>query len=692
MRWVSRAELLGKGGLPKSNKRALSALLDKMGVRAQLERTNGGQAIFYALDDLPASIRDELGEEQNERHSTPKSLHKSLEARAEASCDDIEHARAAYDAATGKAKARADELARLLSLMDIEMGHPGASVTAAAEAVAARANIAMSSRTIRRAWTAAGAAPHHARAWLLLPSWNAPRSEWTAEEEAFWAAVWAEKAGVETDGDPFSRAWRRAAWKAQRAGSLIVSEARCRRRWNEAPATGRTAHVMGTSALRSHRTPTRRERPPFAMSVVSCDAYTANIVVRFPDGSEDRPTVFLAEDVHSSKILAWVPARTADAASSRKLVLDVIAEHGLPDCFQFDNGKEFAALAVGSVKDKHSADAEAREKMRRPLDRLNVAVDFTAPYNGREKTVERRIGDLQLDEPGAFPGAYVGNRPDNHPQRSDGQKKSRTAVAWADFEAQLAESIRDHNAYDGFDGKARPRRGEGKLGSFDATFAAGLAARSAAGRPVKRLTPGQWELARCKVKFLTPNAKTGSLTWDTGIYFDPVDFAQTNALLAARDRSPDGAVAVFFDPENPAAGAKVFDEDRRPVVERLPLAERTVFISEERRHEKKRTRSKVRSLTKKLAAAQDADHAAAVAALIEAPPVPPPPPVPAAALAEKVVAPAFGAPRWPTDAADAPPKPAAEAAPDPFDMLAEAYGLRADDDPPERKRASAAPR
>jgi hypothetical protein len=690
MRWVSRAELLGKGGLPKTNKRALSALLDKMGVRARIERTNGGQAIFYALDDLPASIRNELQEEPAEALSAPMSFGDSTAARAKSHTADIEHARAAYDAASGKAKARADGMARLLSLMDIEMAHPGASATAAAGAVAARPNVSASARTILRAWTAAGAAPHHARAWLLVPRWKAPETKLTAEEEAFWAAVWSEKAGVGTDCDAFSRAWRRAARKAKSAGTLIVSEARCRRRWNAAPATARTAHVKGASALRSHRTPTRRERPPYPMSVVSCDAYTANVLVRFSDGTEDRPTVFLAEDVHSSKILGWVPSRTADAASSRKLVLDVIAEHGLPDCFQFDNGEEFAALAVGSVKDRPMD--EAREKMRRVLDRINVAVDFTAPYNGREKTVERRIGDLQLNEPGAFPGAYVGNRPDNHPQRSDGQKKGRAAVEWSEFVAWLAQQIQDENAYDGFGGKARPRRGEGKLGSFDATFAAGIEARTAAGRPVKRLTAGQWQLARCKVKFLTPNAKTGALVWDTGVFFDPANMDQTDALLAARERSPDGAVAVFFDPENPAAGAKVFDEDRRPVVERLPVAERSVFISEERRQEKKRTRSKVRSLTKKLAAAEDAHHAAAVAALIETQPAPPAAPAPAAAFAEKVVAPAFGAPRWPSEAPDAATKPAAETTPDPFEMFEEAYGLRTEDGPLERKRASAAPR
>lgn len=629
MRWVSRTHVLGLPGFPMRNKGTLQDKLRCLGVRMKKGRGNGGERWLVCLDDLPDEMHAAFAERER------------AEGLSRQAPPDIDAARQRYDAASPKVRRRAEEKAKALGFMDVEMGLGGVDPTAAAKAVAAQLGArGLGWRTIYRAWQVAGGAEPEARTWLLTADYGSEESPWNAEEVAFFDTV--VEAMRRTYADyPFSAGWRKAMWDARASGEAEVSEARCRRRWNALTASQRTEIIHGKSGLRKHRPPKHRKKPDYAGSVFCLDARTVDVNVMLPNGEVKRPLMLAVEDVYSSKILAHTFALTDTEDAWRELLFSLWDEVGLPDVWLLDNSAAFAALAVGSVKDKPmSPEQEQRERSTRLLDRLKQPVWFAAAYNGQEKTIERRFRDFAASyEAGAFKDyrAYVGNHPGARSERNDG------AVPWDVFTGRYADEVAKYNAFDGFDGLARPRRGEGQRGSFNATWEHGLAEREAAGKPMRRLTEAQWRLARMKPKFLKPHPETGRITYRNRLYFEPDTIEQTDKLLAARRASPDGKVIVWADPADYGAGALITDHANVVRIDRLPRAPDSEFWTEEQYRERQKRRQARLKAEKRAEEAAEAELEAEVRGLLRPEPGAPAPAAPVASAA-KVVAPAFGAP------------------------------------------------
>ncbi|WP_316978010.1 transposase domain-containing protein [Shumkonia mesophila] len=299
---------------------------------------------------------------------------------------------------------------------------------------------------------------------------------------------------------PFENCYEDLRQAAAANGWQIPAARTLRRRIErEIPAAIVTLLRDGEEAARRMFPWQERDRTCFhALEAVNADNHTIDVMVRFPDGTVDRPSIIAVQDLYSNKILAWRVDLNPTATGTRLAFYDVFRAYGVMSLAFLDNGREFAAkLITGGQPTRYRFKVTAGE-MDGVLTSLGVEVHWCRPYSGQSKPIERAFKEFcqAISTHPAFAGAYTGSSPTTKPANYGSR-----AVGFDEFMAVFAEGVRQYNARPG-----RRTRVCGGTMSFDDAFA-----RSYAQSVITKATDEQLRMAMLAAEPVTARTPDGSI-------------------------------------------------------------------------------------------------------------------------------------------------------------------------------------
>lgn len=508
MRFYSAADLAGLPGMPLH----ASSVWNKAQREAwpfEVRELPTGPCRFYPITALPLETQAEL--------------------RRRNGIADSERIHAAE--VTDKKRERARERAALVrvSLELIAQGTPSRE----ADALAAEGT-EHSARSVMR-WRLA-VQDHPVSDWtaLLLDGRKGGQRRVELNEEA-WAIL---KSDYLRGSKPAFRAcYERLKVIARKRGWELPNVVTLRRRLlAEVPRTVRTLKREGEKALEQMYPAQKRDRASFqALEALNADGHRLDILVRWPDGSVERPIMLGFQDLASNKILSWRIDRTENADLIRLTVGDLIEQWGIPDHIYFDNGRAFASKWLtghtptrfrGKIRDEDPVGV---------LVQLGIQVHWTTPYHGQSKPIERAWRDLceYLSRHPAFEGAYLGSDTTKKPHNVG----TRT-IELADFLRVADVVIREHNARE--DRRSSVAQGR----SFDDVFRSSYEKRT-----IRRLTDAQRRLLMLAVDAVNIRSTGEIHLWGNRYWSAELAHLETKR------------VSVRFDPQALHAGIYVYRLD-----------------------------------------------------------------------------------------------------------------------------------
>lgn len=367
----------------------------------------------------------------------------------------------------------------------------------------------------------------------------------------------------------FSACYRRVVKLAKsKKWSPIPSERALRRRFDhEVPEAVQIAAREGREKLKALYPPQRRTRSHLhAMQAVNMDGHRFDVFVRFPDNTIGRVYMVALQDLYSGKFLAWRISDSENKETVRLAIGDMVERYGIPDMITLDNGRAFTSKWItGGSKTRYRFKIKD-EDPRGLLTTLGVELQFTKPFSGQSKPIERAFRDL-TDDVARHPvcaGAYTGNKPDAKPENY-----GKYAVPLATFIAHVDEQMAEHNARVG-------RKGGNCNGrSFDETFEQSLADP---GTIVRTATAAQRSLWLLASEGITARKPSGEIHLHRNRYWAP-------ALTGYVGKK----VIVRFDPDQLHREIKVYDLNNSLICD-APCIEDTGFHDAEaaRKHEQLR--------------------------------------------------------------------------------------------------------
>jgi transposase InsO family protein/transposase len=123
-------------------------------------------------------------------------------------------------------------------------------------------------------------------------------------------------------------------------------------------------------------------------------------------------------DMRSRKILGWWIDEVPSTLTIIRAIKMMVEQHGIPDEFLFDNGKDFAShwLSGDSWNEQHLRIGKQEQRdVSSVLNDLGSAVHFAKPYQGQSKPIERFFGFVSGDfdkEFESYVGSNTADRPD----------------------------------------------------------------------------------------------------------------------------------------------------------------------------------------------------------------------------------------------------------------------------------------
>lgn len=288
----------------------------------------------------------------------------------------------------------------------------------------------------------------------------------------------------------FSDCYRRLQKRAAVMGWRLPTERTLRRKIEALPPTVLCLAREGEEVLKRKYPAQQRDRGIFhALEAVNADGHTWDVFVRWPDGSIRRPVMTAFQDLYSGKILSWRVDYSESSHSFRLAFGSLVEDWGIPDRIWLDNTRAAANKTMtGGTSTRFRFKVKAEEPLG-ILPALGVQVNWTTPYSGQSKPVERAFRDFASGtaKHPAFAGAYTGNSPDAKPENY-----GSAAVPLDQFLQVVGEAMVEHNARTGRQGGVCRGR------SFDQVFA-----ESYEKAPIRRATEAQrrlWLLAAEAVK------------------------------------------------------------------------------------------------------------------------------------------------------------------------------------------------
>lgn len=375
--------------------------------------------------------------------------------------------------------------------------------------------------------------------WLaaLAPSFQstAVRSEC---HEAAWDVLLSDY--LRPSGPSFSACYRRMVVTAiKNDWSPIPQERVLRRRLNaEVPQQVQTLARKGKEKMASFFPTQRRDRSMLhAMEAVNMDGHKLDVFINVP-WSEKPVRLYLIgiQDLYSGKLLSW---RLSDAENweiVRLVIGDMIEGFGIPDKITLDNGRAFASKWISGGASNRYRFKVKDDDPQGLLTTFGIQTQWTTPYSGQSKPIERTWRDLAevISKHPFCAGAYTGNKPDAKPE-----DYGTRAIAYEDFKAHVAEQITLHNAMQGRKG------GNCKGRSFDQTFAESIDQPSTVVRYATETQKALWLLAS---DIIRARKGSGEIHFHGNRYWD-------RALNAYAGQK----ITIRFDPDNLHQPIRVYD-------------------------------------------------------------------------------------------------------------------------------------
>lgn len=537
--------------------------------RTARRNPESGGGWLYHLSVLPQTAQMRLALV----HGAPVASRSSPSDQADASSALWER----YEALPEKQKA---ECQRRLGVLQKVSGYIQAGATVKAAATRASIELDISVTTIFN-WRRAVENVNQAD-WLaaLAPGYKATASFADCHPKALdiISSDW-----LRPERPSFSSCYRRMRKAASANGWLPIPSERAMRRRLEAevPRSVATLAREGRDKAKTLFPAQKRIRTHLhAMQAVNMDGHKLDVFVRLADGRITRLHLLAIQDLYSGMFVAWRLAETENKETTRLVIGDMVERHGIPDAIVLDNGRAFASKWISGGAANRYRFKIRDEDPRGLLTTLGVAVQFTQPYSGQSKPIERAFRDL-TEEIARHPvcaGAYTGNRPDAKPENY-----GTAAIDEAVFRAHVDAQIHEHNARPGR--KAVTCAGR----SFQETFEASLAEPSTiirkAGPKLRQLwlaaaervrtKRGSGEIVLFENRYWAPalNAHAGKFVT---VRFDPEKLQQPISVYTSDDRlicEADCIAAVGFDDATAA---------------RNTARDRSAFLKTQREHERLR--------------------------------------------------------------------------------------------------------
>jgi len=343
----------------------------------------------------------------------------------------------------------------------------------------------------------------------------------------------------------FASCYRRMAAAARRCGWVPVPSERALRRRIEAeiPAGVAVMARQRRDVSKGLYPAQRRDRSHLtAMQACNTDGHKFDVFCRWPDGRIGRPVLVGIQDLFSGKIVAWRLAETENKETVRLVIGDMVERFGIPEKIFLDNGRAFASKWITGGAARRFRFKIRDEDPQGLLTTLRVEIIWTTPYSGQSKPIERAWRDLaeNISRHPACAGAYTGNRPDAKPENY-----GNAAIPMEEFRHLVAAGIAEHNARPG------RRAANAKGRSFDAAFAASLAAPGTIVRWASKAQRSLWLLAAESIRAKKGSGEIelfGNRYWSPGL----------SAHAGKR-------VTVRFDPDHLEAGVDIYDISDRLV-------------------------------------------------------------------------------------------------------------------------------
>ncbi|KAA6405056.1 transposase domain-containing protein [Candidatus Tokpelaia sp.] len=342
----------------------------------------------------------------------------------------------------------------------------------------------------------------------------------------------------------FSACYRRVKAAAKEHGwGELPSERSLRRRMdNEVGKSVLTLARAGRDMAKTLYPPQRRDRSALhAMEAVNMDGHKLDVFVKVP-WKEEPVRLFLiaTQDLFSGKILSWRLAEAETWETVRLVIGDMIEHYGIPERITLDNGRAFASKWIsGGAKSRFRFKIK-EEEPQGLLTTFGIQTQWTTPYSGQSKPIERTWRDLAeaISKHPLCAGAYTGANPNAKPE-----DYGTRAIPMVELAAHVDAQIAACNAQEGR--KAANCAGR----SFDQTFEASLAADNTIIRHATESQRALWLLAAENVR-----ARKGS---------GEIHFNGNRYWAAALNQYAGQKVTLRFDPDTLHSPVRVYDLENR---------------------------------------------------------------------------------------------------------------------------------
>ena len=285
----------------------------------------------------------------------------------------------------------------------------------------------------------------------------------------------------------------------------------------------------------------QRDRSVYtAMEALNADGHMFDTWVKWKDGTVIRPLMLMVQDLYSNKLLGWHVGKSESTTAVRLAFYKTFKDHGIPKEITLDNGMAFASKIMTGGQETRNRGKIQEGEQDGILTSLGIKVNWTKPYSGQSKPIERAFRDISDDvaKDPRFLGAYVGKSPVNKPAYTHDPRDK--AVPYELFMSVLEEGIQEYN-------NRKARRTDvcaGKL-SFNQAFM-----QSVQEHPVTKATTEQLRVAMLVAEQKTARKPDGALWHLKNRYW--ADFLNEHI---------DEKVVIRFDPDSLHSGVHVYNED-----------------------------------------------------------------------------------------------------------------------------------
>lgn len=450
---------------------------------------------------------------------------------------------ARYNSLSNEQKTVCEDRLNAILLVEKYATAPSITINAAAELTALEMNVSV--RTIynwlemvrgydRDVWKA-----------VLAPADMATSQRSDCHEQA-WEYIKSDY--LRPEKPAFSACYRRLVKVAKKEKwEPVPTETALRRRLNaEVPKAVQVLARDGKDKAKTLFPAQRRTRSHLhAMQAVNMDGHKIDVFVLVPGIEKPVRMILLGiQDLFSGKLIAWRLTETECKEAVRLVIGDMVEMWGIPERITLDNGRAFASKWItGGSKTRYRFKVRDEDPLGL-LTTLGIDNDWTQPYSGQSKPIERTWRDLAeiIAKHPFCSGAYTGNKPDAKPENY-----MTRAIPLEEFRMHVAAQIAEHNAQVG-------RSAENCKGrSFDETFEVSLNAPSTIVRNASASQRALWLLASEAIR-----AQKGS---------GEIHFHGNRYWNEALNQYAGKKVTIRFDPDKLHDPVKVYDLDNRLICE-----------------------------------------------------------------------------------------------------------------------------